>query len=112
MASAQFAYIWRYTIAPEFRSEFLAAYNPNGEWVQLFSRDPAYLGTALFQDFDDENVYVTVDYWNSKADRDSFRERYAADFDGLDRKCEEFTRDEQFLGDYMILPGRDFSAND
>ena len=105
MSSEKFAYIWRYTIDPDCRPEFLAAYNPNGEWVQLFSRDPAFLGTAFLQDSDNEDVYVTVDYWRSKADRDSFRKRYAAEFDSLDRKCEEFTIEEQFFGDYVILPG-------
>lgn len=103
MASQEFAYIWRYEVDPQFRSEFLAAYDPRGEWVQLFSRDPAYLGTALFQDLDDEDVYVTVDYWRSKVDRDSFRERFAGEFDSLDCKCEKFTKKEQFLGDYANL---------
>ncbi len=103
MASEQFAYIWRYEIDPHFRSEFLAAYNPRGEWVQLFSRDPAFLGTALFRDFDNEDVYVTIDYWRSKIDRDSFRKRFAAEFDSLDSKCEKFTKDEQLFGDFAIL---------
>ncbi len=106
MASEQFAYIWRYEIEPHFRSEFLAAYNPGGEWVRLFSRDPAYLGTALFQDFANADMYVTVDYWRSKADRDAFRERFAAEFDSLDNKCEAFTKDEQFFGDFVNLPGQ------
>jgi hypothetical protein len=101
MASDRFAYIWRYTIDPTTRSDFLAAYNPKGEWVRLFSRDRAYIETKLLEDADDENAYVTIDYWRSKADRDSFRERFAIEFDSLDSKCEGFTKDERFLGDYV-----------
>jgi len=101
MASERFAYIWRYTIEPSRRSEFLAAYNPRGEWAQLFSRDPSYIETVLFHDVEDENRYVTVDFWKSKADRDSFWKRYSVEFDGLDCRCEAFTTEEQFLGDYL-----------
>lgn len=100
MAQERFAYVWRYEVDPELRREFLAAYNPAGEWVQLFSRDPAYIETKLLQDVDDDNVFVTIDYWKSKAQRDLFRERFARAFDSLDNKCETFTRHEQFLGDY------------
>ena len=103
MASERFAYIWQYTIEPSFRTAFLAAYKPSGEWAQLFSRDPSYIQTVLLQDDEDENRYVTIDYWKSKADRDSFRERYSVEFDSLDNRCETFTREEQFLGDFLEI---------
>ena len=103
MASERFAYIWRFTIEPGRRSDFLAAYDPRGEWVQLFSRDPSYIETVLLHDVEDENRYVTIDFWKSKADRDSFRERYSVEFDSLDRRCEAFTKAEQFLGDYVDI---------
>lgn len=101
MSANRFAYVWRYTIEPGRRSEFLAAYNPGGEWTRLFARDPAYIETLLLHDVEDQNRYVTVDFWKSRADRDSFRQRYVLEFDDLDRKCEAFTREEHFLGDYV-----------
>lgn len=101
MASKRFVYIWRYTIEPDRRSEFEAAYSPRGEWAQLFSRDPSYLETVLLQDVDDPDRYVTIDYWKSRSARDAFRLRYAAEFDDLDNRCEAFTRDEQLMGDYV-----------
>jgi quinol monooxygenase YgiN len=105
MQSKHFAYIWRYTIEPTRRSDFLAAYEPNGAWAELFSRDPSYIGTVLLQDVDNENRFVTIDYWKSKADRDSFRQRYAAEFETLDSRCEAFTINEEFLGDFMEIVG-------
>ena len=101
MASERFAYVWRYTIDPAQRPAFLAAYQPDGEWTRLFSRDPSYLETSLLENVEDEDCYVTIDYWASKADRDAFRERYCDEFDSLDRKCEKFTLEEHFLGDYL-----------
>ena len=103
MASKRFAYIWRYTIEPARRSDFLAAYNPRGEWAQLFSSDPSYVETILLRDDENEYKYVTIDFWKSKADRDSFRERYSTEFDSLDSRCEAFTKEEQFLGDYLEI---------
>jgi hypothetical protein len=101
MAHERFAYIWRYTIEPTCRQAFLAAYKPNGEWAQLFSVDPSYIETVLLQDDEDGNRYVTIDYWKSKADRDSFRERYSIEFESLDNRCEAFTTEEQFWGDFL-----------
>jgi hypothetical protein len=79
----------------------LEAYKPGGEWAQLFSRDPSYIGTTLLHDVDDENRYVTIDYWKSKAEKDSFRKRFSVEFERLDYRCEAFTREEQFLGDFL-----------
>ena len=100
MRSQRFAYIWQYIIEPNRRDEFLAAYGPGGEWVRIFSRDPSYIGTVLHSDVDDVNRYVTIDYWKSKADRDSFRQKYSIEFAELDERCEAFTRKEEFLGDF------------
>lgn len=106
MASARFAYIWRYTIDPTCRAAFLAAYNPKGDWAKLFSRDPCYIETLLVQDVEQEDQYVTIDFWTSKADRDLFRERYSVEFDNLDDRCEAFTKEERFLGDYVEIVNR------
>ena len=95
-----FTYVWTYRVDPQRRREFLAAYGPGGDWVQLFSRDESYLGTTLLQDVNDENRYATLDHWNSRADRDAFRRRYAAEFRALDERCEAWTTEELFVGDF------------
>lgn len=56
-----FTYIWEYTINNNNKPEFLAAYGQDGDWVQLFSRDPAYLGTRLLNDNESKNRFVTID---------------------------------------------------
>ena len=103
MASERFAYVWEYRIDPNCRSQFLAAYRPDGEWARLFSKDSSYLGTKLLQDVADEDRFSTIDFWVSEAARDAFRERYAAEFDELDRRCEDFTRQERLVGDYVEI---------
>lgn len=98
--SAVFSYIWQYEIDPARRQEFLDAYKPGGDWTRLFARHPGWLGTRLLQDVNDPGRFVTVDVWQSKQDRDAFREQNASDFDALDDACEAFTVKETFLGDF------------
>lgn len=101
MTSKRLVYIWTYTIDPACREEFLAAYKPDGDWAQLFHRDPAYLGTRLLNDADDAERFVTIDYWTSRSARDAFRSRCREAFDKLDRRCEAFTENETFVGDFI-----------
>ena len=107
MADANFIYIWKYAIRQERKAEFLAAYRANGDWAKLFSQDPDYIKTELLQDAADENVYMTIDYWTSKAARDAFKRQYSKEFAEMDKRCEAFTSNETFLGDFFI---RDLKA--
>lgn len=100
-----FCYVWEYRVAPARRDDFIAAYGPDGDWVKLFARDPAWLGTELGADLDDPLRFVTLDRWASRAACLAFRERYRAEFDAIDRACEAFTVDERHLGDFE-LPDR------
>ena len=103
MTPGRFAYIWQYTIDPAHKQAFLAAYEPQGEWARLFSRDAAYIETVLLRDDKREDRYMTIDYWTSRSDRDAFRERYAIEFEELDGRCEAFTKEEQFIGDFQEI---------
>ena len=103
MKSHRFVYVWRYVVDSGRRSEFHDNYGPNGTWARLFSRESGYIRTELMRDDNDENVYLTVDYWVSKADRDLFRKRYAREFDELDSACEAFTLEEEFIGDFSTI---------
>ena len=103
MEAEKFAYLWQYTIDPQYKAEFLAAYRPGGDWAKLFRRDSEYIETKLFQDFDRSDHYITVDYWTSKSARDSFREKFAVEFREIDERCENYTLTEALIGDYVLV---------
>ena len=107
MSSQQFVYVWEYTIDSSLRDEFLSAYASDGEWAKLMSRHRGYVGTSLFHDTENGNRYVTVDYWLSKSDRDSFRTAFSDEYDQLDQKCERFTATEVFIGDFFVVGSSD-----
>jgi hypothetical protein len=102
MSDPNFAYIWRYSIKPEMEAEFLAAYESDGDWAKLFSRDANYIKTDLLHDSEEAGVYVTIDYWTSKLARDSFRDEHPGAFNELDERCEAYTVSEVFIGDFTI----------
>jgi len=99
----KFAYVWEYIVREDRVDQFVRAYGPDGDWVKLFSLDEAYLGTKLYHDLDNPNRFLTTDYWTSKTERDLFREKYAPEFEEIDRACELLTKSEKFLGDFEII---------
>ena len=65
----------------------------------MFRRDTRYLGTRLLQDVGAPRVYVTMDGWESRAAYEEFREKFAAEYEELDRKCESMTTRQKRLGE-------------
>lgn len=95
-----FCYLWEYVVRPEHLEAFRAGYGPEGEWVQLFRRDPNYVRTELLQDEDDPTHFVTIDIWMSREARDGFRVRHHAEWDAIDLRYEACTVRETHLGDF------------
>jgi len=95
-----YSYVWEYQVHPDHSVEFESSYGSKGEWVNLFQRHPAYLRTELLKDQNDPLRFLTIDTWESREQYISFREEFRNEFDTIDKKCEAFTRNEQFLGDF------------
>ncbi len=102
----RFTYIWEYMVKDEYLEEFKQVYGPEGEWVQLFKNAKGYQFTELHQDISHPNRFVSVDYWNSRADRDAFQKQFHEEYKDLDSRCEKFTSDEKWLGDFECFAGR------
>lgn len=98
-----FAYIWEYRVVEDQIESFRRVYGPDGDWVQLFLRAEGYLRTELYQNVETPTRFVTTDFWTSKTARDTFREKYRAEFEELDERCEALTIEERCLGDFDVL---------
>jgi len=90
--------VWRFRIKPEFHQQFENVYGPEGEWAKFFSQNANYCGTDLVRDANDQNQYITLDYWTSRAAYDQFRRQYADAYKQIDQHCEEMTEEEITLG--------------
>lgn len=105
-----FTYIWEFIVKDSEQKAFEKAYGPEGDWVMLFRKSQGYLGTELHQDQSNPLRYLTLDYWRSKEDRDTFRLQFAHEFQQLDARCEKYAVQEKFLGDYDGFTSRAPSA--
>lgn len=95
-----FVYIWEYIVKEECLEEFKRIYGPAGDWVQLFRKADGYNTTGLLQDISDPNRFISVDFWNTKNDRDNFQNKFSREFEVLDKYCESLTKREKLIGDF------------
>jgi heme-degrading monooxygenase HmoA len=95
-----FVTLWQFEVKPGSEELFEKAYGPDGEWVQLFRRDPRYRGTRLLRDVGRERVYLTMDEWESRAAYGDFQKRFTAEYAKLDRECEGMMVGEQHLDEF------------
>ena len=94
-----FLTLWEYEVKRGSEELFERQYGPDGEWVRLFRQGAQYRGTRLLRDVSAERVYVTMDCWESRAAYVEFREKWAAEYAGIDTKCEDLTTSERNLAE-------------
>ncbi|HEX4954067.1 MAG TPA: AAA family ATPase [Thermoanaerobaculia bacterium] len=99
-APAGFSYVWEFEVPPAHSAEFERHYGPAGTWARLFHQAAGYLGTLLLRDLTTPGRYLTVDRWRSEAAYRAFRQRFAQEYEDLDRRCEHLTTSERQLGSF------------
>lgn len=94
--------VWEFHVDSTHQREFEQHYSPEGTWVELFRRDPAFQGTTLLRDRQSPERYVTIDCWNDVESYESFRSRHAKDYERIDLEMEKLTSGENRLGIFEI----------
>lgn len=97
-----FVVVWQFEIAEEKIAAFEAAYRPDGAWAQLFGKSSDYLGTELLRDTYIQGSYLTIDRWASEAAFRAFRKDHDAEYETLDRACDDLTSRETRIGAYSL----------
>jgi len=97
-----YCYIWSFTVRPEFMKEFQAAYGPEGDWARFFASDPEYIRTDLLADRENPASFLTIDFWSIYEACLSFRERFSAQFEALDKSFERFMLEEVQIGSFHV----------
>ncbi len=87
--------VWEFRVRPGMEKRFVEAYGPQGEWVELFRQDPAYLRSELLQDVHEASRFLTLDFWVSEVKYEAFRESRRAEYKSIDAVCEEMTEAER-----------------
>ncbi|MGH9321788.1 MAG: hypothetical protein ACRD21_11320 [Vicinamibacteria bacterium] len=97
-----YCYVWEFTVRSESLGEFEWSYGPEGEWVQLFRRDPQYVRSLLLKDREEPARFVSIDFWTSRGACQAFRERFRSEYEALDARFEALTLQERHVGDFDI----------
>lgn len=92
--------IWRFEAAPGRDAEFVGAYGPDGDWVQLFRRDSGYVATEFVQPVPTENVFLIIDRWASRQAWENFLAAHREAYAELDRRFAALCQTETELDEY------------
>jgi len=95
-----FVIVWSFRVPAARRTEFERHYGPHGSWAALFQRGAGHLGTDLLRDREDGGRFVTIDRWETAEAWRAFRERFANEYEALDRRCEGLASEETRLGEF------------
>ncbi len=98
-----FLVLWEFEVKPECEERFERVYGPGGDWATLFRRDSYHERTELFRDTGRPRVYLTADYWKSRASYEEFLQARGAEYKELDSIAEELTASERHIGSYEIV---------
>jgi heme-degrading monooxygenase HmoA len=98
-----FLVLWEFDVKPGCDEQFESVYGPDGDWAQLFRRDPAYQRTLLLRDPFRERTYVTCDFWETREAYESFLHAHSKVYQEIDKACESLTLSEREIGAYQRL---------
>jgi heme-degrading monooxygenase HmoA len=93
-----FVAVWQFRPKHGSEQPFLNAYGPKGIWARFFADGEGFLGTKLNRDLKDQDRYLTLDFWASKAAYDHFRQTHQAEYSRIDAQCEALTQEEKLIG--------------
>jgi heme-degrading monooxygenase HmoA len=98
-----FLVLWEYDVKPGSEEQYERVYGPDGDWARLFRREAAYQRTLLLRDALRDGIYVTCDFWETRAAYKAFRLANSDAYLALDKSCEALTISEREIGVFEEL---------
>ena len=97
--------VWEFWIRPGSEAEFIEKYGPEGAWARFFRHSKGYIRTELVGDVTEAGRFLTLDYWKSEEEFNSFRKEHLAEYERLDKEFEGLTEQETHLGAFQFNRG-------
>jgi hypothetical protein len=95
--------IWEFVVKEEARGQFELTYGPGGAWSKLFARCPGFRGTTLLRDTKNPRRYLTVDFWETEAQREQVLTERKAEYSNLDAAFADWTESRTEVGVFRVL---------
>jgi heme-degrading monooxygenase HmoA len=101
--SSMIEVVWEFVVKEDARGQFELAYGPGGAWSKLFARYPGFRGTTLLRDTQNPRRYVTIDLWDTEAQREQMRSERKAEYSSLDAAFGDWTDSRTEVGIFRAL---------
>jgi heme-degrading monooxygenase HmoA len=95
--------IWEFVVKEEARGQFELAYGPGGAWSKLFARCPGFRGTTLLRDMKNPQRYLSIDFWDTVAQREQMLAERKAEYSNLDAAFADWTESKTEVGIFRVL---------
>ncbi|MBL7201919.1 MAG: antibiotic biosynthesis monooxygenase [Anaerolineae bacterium] len=95
--------VWEFVVKEEARGQFELAYGPGGAWSKLFARCPGFRGTTLLRDTENPRRYLTIEFWDTGAQREQMLAERKAEYSSLDAAFGDWTESRTEVGIFRVL---------
>jgi heme-degrading monooxygenase HmoA len=95
--------IWEFVVKEEARGHFELAYGPGGAWSKLFAASPGFRGASLLRDEGNPRRYLTVEVWDTEAQREQALAERQAEYSSLDAAFEVWAESRTEIGTFRML---------
>jgi heme-degrading monooxygenase HmoA len=94
--------VWEFVVKEEARGQFELAYGPGGAWSKLVARYPGFRGTTLLPDTKNPRRYLTIDFWDTEAQREQMLAERKAEYSNLDAAFGDWTESRTQVGIFRV----------
>jgi heme-degrading monooxygenase HmoA len=95
--------VCEFVVKEEARGQFELAYGPGGAWSKLFARCPGFRGTTLLRDTKNPRQYLTIDLWDTLAQREQMLAERETEYSNLEAAFGDWTESKTEVGIFRVL---------
>ena len=95
--------VCEFVVKEKARGQFELAYGPGGAWSKLFARCPGFRGTTVLRDTKDPRRYLTIDLWDTLAQREQMLAERTAEYADLEAAFGAWTESRTEVGVFRVL---------
>ncbi len=94
--------VWEFVVKEEARGQFELAYGPGGAWSKLFARYPGFRGATVLRDTKNPRRYLTIDLWETGAQREQALAESKAEYSDLEAALGEWVEARTEVGAFSV----------
>jgi len=92
-----------FIVKEETRGQFELMYGPGGTWSKLFARCQGFRGTTVLRDTNNPRRYLTIDLWETEAQREQALAERKAEYSDLETTLDKWTESRIEMGTFRML---------